>query len=70
MGAAMLCGMAGIDNLDASSAYVGGWLERLKNDPKLVVQAAALANKAADMILGETFETDSQDPEKAEVVAA
>ena len=26
MGAAMLCGMAGIDNFDQSAAYVSGWL--------------------------------------------
>lgn len=69
MGAAMLCGMAEIDNLDQSASYVSGWLERLQNDPKLVVQAAALANKAADLILGEKF--DSQDPENVvEAVAA
>lgn len=70
MGAAMLCGMAGIDNLDASAAYVGGWLERLQNDPELVVKAAALANKAADMILGETPVMNSQDSENREAVAA
>ena len=70
MGAAMLCGMAGIDNLDQSASYVSGWLEKLESDPKLVVQAASLANKAADLILGESFE-DSQDPENVtEAVAA
>lgn len=56
MGAAMLCGMAGIDNQDQSAAYVSGWLERLRDDRKFVVQAAAQAQKAADMILGTTFE--------------
>lgn len=55
MGAAMLCGMAGIDNLDQSAAYVDGWLERLRNDRRLVVQAAAQAQKGADLILGTTF---------------
>lgn len=70
MGAAMLCGMAGIDNLDDSASYVDGWLEKIKGDPKLVVQAAALANKAADLILGVQPESDSQDSEKAEAVAA
>jgi antirestriction protein ArdC len=69
MGAAMLCGMAGIDNLDESASYVSGWLEKLKGDPKLVVQAAALANKAADLVLGVQFESDSQDPEKVAVAA-
>lgn len=56
MGAAMLCGMAGIDNLDQSAAYVDNWLQSLRNDKKLVVQAAALAQRAADHILGTTFE--------------
>jgi antirestriction protein ArdC len=55
MGAAMLCGLAGIDNQDQSAAYVDGWLSALRNDRKLVVQAAAQAQKAADLILGTTF---------------
>jgi antirestriction protein ArdC len=71
MGAAMLCGIAGIDNLDQSAAYVDHWASRLREDSKLVVQAAAQAQKAADLILGETFE-DSQETENpsAEAVAA
>ena len=53
MGAAFLCGQAGIveRTIDNSAAYVAGWLERLKNDQKLVVIAAAQAQKAADFIL-------------------
>ena len=65
MGAAMLCGMAGIDNQDESASYVGGWLERLQDDRKLVVQAAAQAQKAADLILGTTFEEQEAKPELA-----
>lgn len=68
MGAAMLCGIAGIENLDSSASYVSGWLERLQNDPKLVVQAAAQAQRGADLILGTTFE-DSQSAENREEVA-
>jgi antirestriction protein ArdC len=54
MGAAFLCGTAGIENktIDNSAAYIAGWLERLKNDRKLVVQSASAAHKAADYILG------------------
>jgi antirestriction protein ArdC len=54
MGAAFLCGQAGIveRTIDNSAAYVASWLARLKDDPKLVVQAAAQAQKAADFILG------------------
>lgn len=67
MGAAMLCGMAGIDNQDESASYVGGWLKRLQDDRKLVIQAAAQAQKAADLILGTTFE-EVAEPQK-ELVA-
>jgi len=58
MGASFLCGEAGIldTNIDRSAAYIAGWLKRLKDDRKLVVTAAAQAQKAADYILGRTFE--------------
>lgn len=54
-GAAMLCGMAKIDNdtLPNSVAYIQSWLRKLKKDNKLVVHAAAQAQKAADYIQGE-----------------
>jgi len=58
IGAAMLCGVAGVDNstIENSAAYIGGWLRKLKDDKKLIVQAAGQAQKAADFILGMTFE--------------
>lgn len=68
MGAAMLCGMAGIDNLDQSAAYLKGWLKPLSEDPKFAVQAAAQAQKAADLILGVSF--DSQETENQPVAVA
>jgi len=54
MGSAFLSGHCGIEDriLDNSAAYINGWLGRLKNDPKLVVMAAAKAQKASDYILG------------------
>ena len=54
MGAAFLCGEAGImeRTIDNSAAYVQSWLKRLKDDVRLVVQAAAQAQKAADFIIG------------------
>ena len=54
MGAAFLCGHCQIENktIDNSAAYIGSWLKRLKDDVKLVVLAAAQAQKAADYILG------------------
>jgi antirestriction protein ArdC len=57
MGAAFLCGHAGIENtIQNSAAYLQNWLEQLKNDNVLIVQAAAQAQKAADFILGTKFE--------------
>lgn len=58
IGAAMLCGVAGINNstIENSAAYVGSWLRKLKEDKRLIVQAAAQAQKAADYVLGTTFE--------------
>ena len=57
MGAAFLCGQAGIaeSTLENSAAYVQNWLEQLQNDKKLIVQAAAMAQKAADFILDTKF---------------
>lgn len=54
MGAAFLCGHTGIDTatLDNSAAYIASWLDKLRNDKRLVVHAAAAAQKAADHILG------------------
>jgi antirestriction protein ArdC len=53
MGAAYLCGIAGIENrtIDNSAAYIGGWLSKLRRDPKVLVQAAAQAQKAMDYIM-------------------
>ena len=54
MGAAFLCGQTEIAErtIDNSAAYLKGWLEQLRNDKTLIVQAAAQAQKAADFILG------------------
>lgn len=57
MGAAFLSGHAGIApaTLENSAAYLASWLKVLKADNKLVVQAAAQAQRAADLVLGVTF---------------
>ncbi len=54
MGAAFLCGHAEIveRTIDNSAAYIKGWMEKLKSDKLLIVQAAAQAQRAADFILG------------------
>jgi len=55
MGAAFLCGFYDIANrtIENSVAYLQGWLSKLKSDKRLIVQAAAQAQKASDYILGE-----------------
>jgi antirestriction protein ArdC len=54
MTAAFLCDACGIvqATLDNSAAYIQGWLKKLKNEPRMVVYAAAQAQKAADFIQG------------------
>ena len=65
MGAAFLCGVAGIANetVDNSAAYIQSWLTKLKNDTRLIILAAAQAQKAADYILGEST---TQEEEKSD----
>ena len=55
MGAAFLCGVCEIENrtIENTVAYLQGWLSKLKSDKRLIVQAAAQAQKATDYILGE-----------------
>ena len=71
MGAAFLCGQAGIGErtINNSAAYLQNWLEALKNDHKLIVQAAAQAQKAADFILGTKFEEAPATEQKEAVTA-
>ena len=54
MTAAFLCGETGIETatLPDSAAYVAGWLKVLRGDSRLVIQAAASAQRAANYILG------------------
>jgi antirestriction protein ArdC len=54
MTAAYLCGITGIENrtINNSAAYIEGWLRKLRDDRKLIVHAAAHAQKACEYILG------------------
>jgi antirestriction protein ArdC len=69
MTAAFLCGTAGIETatIDNAGSYIAGWLRAIREDVKLVVSAAAQAQKAADFILGRTW---AEQPATADVVAA
>jgi len=59
MTAAMLCGVTGIETrtIDNSASYIDNWRRAIKGDSKLVVQAAAQAQKAADYIQGINYES-------------
>jgi len=56
MGAAFLCGHADIVEwtINNSAASIHGWLEPLRQDKTLLVQASAQAQRAADLVLGQT----------------
>jgi antirestriction protein ArdC len=60
MGAAFLCAEAGISPavVENQAAYLAGWLSKLREDRKLLVYAAAQAQKASDFILGRNFADD------------
>jgi len=56
MAAAFLCGEADIEvNVPQHAAYIASWLKVLRDDRKLVVQAAAAAQKATDCVLGTQY---------------
>jgi len=65
MGAAFLCGLAGIENetVEPSAAYLQSWLRVLANDPRMLVIAAAQAQKAADYIRGARAGEDDEPAE-------
>lgn len=54
MGAAFLCGVCGIENrtVDHSAASLASWLRALEQNPRMVIVAAAQAQRAADAIQG------------------
>jgi antirestriction protein ArdC len=56
-GAAYLCAEAEISNevIDNQAAYIGSWLKRIKDDNKLLIQAAGRAQKAADYIRNRSY---------------
>jgi antirestriction protein ArdC len=55
MGASFLRAFAGIDSeplMDNSASYLASWLRVLRGDSKMVVYAAAAAQRAVDLIRG------------------
>jgi antirestriction protein ArdC len=68
MGAAMICARFGVahadDDLDQRAAYIASWLHALEEDPRMVVNAAANAQKAADLICGPLDEDTTNEEEQ------
>jgi len=63
MGAAFLCAFAGIANEHTdrnTTAYLQNWIAKLEQDNRLLVHAAANAQKAVDSILGTLFEETAE----------
>lgn len=58
IGAAMLLQESGIDNMEQNSAYIAGWLSKLRNDPKMIIVCSQLAQKAVSYIRGENLSMD------------
>lgn len=63
MTAAFLSSHCGIEGktVENSAAYIANWRNKISRDNKLVVQAAAAAQKAADCILGKKFEDTKEE---------
>jgi antirestriction protein ArdC len=53
IGAAFIGAQLGIlgDHIDSHAAYIGSWLQALRNDKRAIFKAASLAQAAADMVL-------------------
>lgn len=62
-GAAFLSTIAGIApaTIDQSASYLASWIKTIKADPKMVVRAAAAAQKAADLAQGIVYEAADAD---------
>ena len=69
MGAAYLCGMCGIEQetIPNSTAYIQSWIRTFKNDPKVLVIAAAQAQKAVNYIQDD-YSSEVYAPEEHEPV--
>ena len=73
MGAAFLCAIAGIANENTernTTAYIQNWISRLEEDNRLIVHAAANAQRAVDSIVGTSFENVDENIDMPEGIVA
>ncbi len=70
IGAAFLCSISGIENktIDNSTAYIAGWLNKLKDNKKIIIQAAGQAQKACDFILNKNSFEEKRETEQKKAV--
>src|SRR5258706_1299019 len=63
IGSAYLCSFAGILNpgIVNNAAYIKGWLGKLKNDKRFIVQASGFAQKAVDFILNRQIAAEGKE---------
>jgi antirestriction protein ArdC len=64
MGAAFLSAIAEIANAHIdrnTTAYIQNWISKLEEDNRLIVHAAANAQKAVDSILGSPFAEEAEE---------
>lgn len=63
MGAAMMCGLAGIEQvtLENSAAYIASWIRVFDEDAKVLVQAGAAAQRAVDLATSVVFEEEKEE---------
>lgn len=63
LGSAFLCAMCGIDNtIKNSASYIAGWKKKLEYNPKIMVSASSMAQKAVDYMTGNkpSYENDEE----------
>ena len=73
MGAAFLCAIAEIANEHTdrnTTAYLQSWISKLEEDNRLIVHAAANAQRAVDSIMGTTFEDQAEESEEEAAAGA
>ncbi|WP_082545679.1 MULTISPECIES: ArdC family protein [unclassified Sphingomonas] len=72
IGSAFVCARLGVagEHIDNHAAYVGNWLQALKNDKRAIFRAASLAQAAADMVLAEAGQGAAGQTAAVEPVAA
>lgn len=70
IGSCYLSNFAGILNINIknSTAYLDGWLQKLKNDKRFVILAAGQAQRAADYILNIPPPEEKEEVEQPEIL--